>query len=319
MSRRRTIECSRWTTRAASAGRRRPRERSAPVPTTPPSLRTALEAAGWKLTPQRLAVYEALRSCRGPSDGRGSLPPGPPDDPHDQPRDGLQGPRGLLRRRPGRQAVGRGRHGPLRRPPRTPLPLPLSPLGHGRGPADRLRPRPDRQARPRAGRPPGPPGVPGHGLPARAGRLLRGRWRHRGVMTPPALVDTHAHLDHDRLRPDIDAVLSRARAEGVVQVVAIATTAADSASVLDLAGRHRGVFAAVGIHPNDAAEAGPDDWAKIVAAGRPAPRRRPGRDRARPPLGPYAVRRPAGLLRPPPRARPRAGPARGHPLPRGRG
>jgi TatD DNase family protein len=85
-------------------------------------------------------------------------------------------------------------------------------------------------------------------------------------MTPaPALVDTHAHLDDRRLRPEIDAVLGRARAEGVVQVVAIATTAADSASVLDLAVGRSGVFAAVGIHPNDAAEAAPEDWAKVVA------------------------------------------------------
>jgi TatD DNase family protein len=82
---------------------------------------------------------------------------------------------------------------------------------------------------------------------------------------PTALVDTHAHLDDHRLRPDIGAVLGRARAEGVVQVVAIATTAADSASALDLAARHRGVFAAVGIHPNDAAEAAPEDWESIVA------------------------------------------------------
>jgi TatD DNase family protein len=82
---------------------------------------------------------------------------------------------------------------------------------------------------------------------------------------PPPLVDTHAHLDDDRLRREIDAVLGRARAQGVMQVVAIATTAADSASVLDLADRHRGVFAAVGLHPNDAAGAAPDDWASIVA------------------------------------------------------
>jgi Fe2+ or Zn2+ uptake regulation protein len=31
----------------------------------PAELRSALEAAGWKLTPQRLAVYEALRSAEG--------------------------------------------------------------------------------------------------------------------------------------------------------------------------------------------------------------------------------------------------------------
>ncbi len=83
--------------------------------------------------------------------------------------------------------------------------------------------------------------------------------------TPHPLVDTHAHLDDRRLRPQIGDVLARARSEGVVQVVAIATTAEDSDSVLDLAGSHPGVFAAVGIHPNDAAEAKPGDWEKVVA------------------------------------------------------
>lgn len=79
------------------------------------------------------------------------------------------------------------------------------------------------------------------------------------------LVDTHAHLDDRRLRDQIGDVLARARADGIVQVVAIATTAEDSASIVGLAGSRRGVFAAVGIHPNDAAEAGAGDWPKIVA------------------------------------------------------
>jgi TatD DNase family protein len=82
------------------------------------------------------------------------------------------------------------------------------------------------------------------------------------MMNP--LVDTHAHLDDRRLRPQIGAVLARARSGGIVQVIAIATTAEDSASVLDLAAAHAGVFAAVGIHPNDAAEAAPGDWEEVI-------------------------------------------------------
>jgi TatD DNase family protein len=91
-------------------------------------------------------------------------------------------------------------------------------------------------------------------------------------MTPADLhlVDTHAHLDDPRLRAQIGDVLARSRAAGVVQVVAIATTAEDSRSVIALAAAHPGVFASVGIHPNEAAEAGPGDWEEIVdLAGRP--------------------------------------------------
>ena len=91
-----------------------------------------------------------------------------------------------------------------------------------------------------------------------------------GVDPIGPLVDSHAHLDDPGLRRDWDGVLDRARCAGVVQILAIGTTAESSAAVLELARSHGGVFAAVGIHPNDAAEAGPDDWPRIVElAGRP--------------------------------------------------
>jgi TatD DNase family protein len=81
----------------------------------------------------------------------------------------------------------------------------------------------------------------------------------------PALVDTHAHLDDPVLAADLDAVLDRARAAGVVQVVAVGTTAADSGRVVERASARRGVFATVGVHPNEAARATAEDWARVVA------------------------------------------------------
>ncbi|MHB1562426.1 MAG: TatD family hydrolase [Isosphaeraceae bacterium] len=84
------------------------------------------------------------------------------------------------------------------------------------------------------------------------------------------LIDTHAHLDDHRLAADLDGVLARAHAAGVVQVVAIGTTAVDSASVVRMAEARPGVFAAVGIHPNEAAGANDADWSAILElAGHP--------------------------------------------------
>lgn len=84
------------------------------------------------------------------------------------------------------------------------------------------------------------------------------------------LLDTHAHLQDSRLLDDLEGVLSRARAAGVIQVIAVGVTAADSGDVVDLAARHPGVFAAVGVQPNHAAEAAPGDWERIVElVGRP--------------------------------------------------
>jgi TatD DNase family protein len=78
------------------------------------------------------------------------------------------------------------------------------------------------------------------------------------------LVDTHAHLDDERLRADLEDVLNRATCAGVEQIIAIGTTAATSAAVVELAQTYRGLFAAVGIHPNDATEVGQRDWPVIT-------------------------------------------------------
>jgi TatD DNase family protein len=78
------------------------------------------------------------------------------------------------------------------------------------------------------------------------------------------LVDTHAHLDDKRLRADLEGVFYRAARSRVAQIIAIGTTASTSASSVELARTHRGVFAAVGVHPNDAAEAGRHDWPLVA-------------------------------------------------------
>jgi TatD DNase family protein len=79
----------------------------------------------------------------------------------------------------------------------------------------------------------------------------------------PPLVDTHAHLDDPRLKTRMAEVLRSAAGAGVVQIVAVATTAMDSRSLVALTGEHPGVFASVGVHPNDSADASPDDWESI--------------------------------------------------------
>ena len=83
-------------------------------------------------------------------------------------------------------------------------------------------------------------------------------------MTHLPLIDTHAHLDDPSLAGALDAVLARAAEVGVEQVIAIGTTADSSVQVLELAGRHPGVFAAVGIQPNHVAQAGPGDWERVI-------------------------------------------------------
>ena len=78
------------------------------------------------------------------------------------------------------------------------------------------------------------------------------------------LFDTHAHLDDERFRHDLPAVLDRAAAAGVDHVICVATTADDSARCVEIAGRFAAVSASVGIQPNNVAEAKPDDWHSVL-------------------------------------------------------
>lgn len=77
--------------------------------------------------------------------------------------------------------------------------------------------------------------------------------------------DTHAHLESDQLAADQDAVVERARAAGVEQILAVGTTLDSSRACLEAALRHDGVYASAGIHPNHSAEAAAGDWEAIVA------------------------------------------------------
>jgi TatD DNase family protein len=79
-----------------------------------------------------------------------------------------------------------------------------------------------------------------------------------------ALIDTHAHLDAEQLGADLPAVIERARQAEVVQIVAVGITVSSSRRCIQLAATHAGVFATVGIHPNEAAAAGTGDWDEAV-------------------------------------------------------
>ncbi len=72
---------------------------------------------------------------------------------------------------------------------------------------------------------------------------------------PAALVDTHAHIHFDVFRGQVDAVLHRAAEAGVTRLITVGVDTADSQRAAELAARYESVWAAVGIHPHEAAEA----------------------------------------------------------------
>lgn len=72
----------------------------------------------------------------------------------------------------------------------------------------------------------------------------------------PEYVDTHCHLDHHEGLAAAEQV-ERARASGVSTLVTVGTDMASSTHAVQTALRHDGVWASVGVHPNDAMEATP--------------------------------------------------------------
>ena len=82
------------------------------------------------------------------------------------------------------------------------------------------------------------------------------------------LVDTHAHLHVAEYAGDLDLVLERARAAGVTTLVTIGTDRETNRAAVALAQARAGVYATVGIHPHDAAEATGDDFAAMEALAR---------------------------------------------------
>jgi TatD DNase family protein len=73
-------------------------------------------------------------------------------------------------------------------------------------------------------------------------------------MPPPALVDSHCHLDFPDFEGQVGAVVARAAAAGVTRMVTICTRLRQAGEVRAIAEAHPGVFWAAGTHPMHVAE-----------------------------------------------------------------
>jgi TatD DNase family protein len=71
------------------------------------------------------------------------------------------------------------------------------------------------------------------------------------------MIDSHSHIYTERYRDDRDAVIARAAAAGVTQLLQVGCDLEESRTVVALSARVAGIYAAVGVHPHQAT-VGPD-------------------------------------------------------------
>ena len=90
------------------------------------------------------------------------------------------------------------------------------------------------------------------------------------------IVDTHCHLNFNLFSEDLNEVLQRAGESGIGRIVVPAIDIETSREVIALSREFPQIFAAVGIHPNEADHFSPEDMdtlrsmageEKVVAIG----------------------------------------------------
>jgi TatD DNase family protein len=83
------------------------------------------------------------------------------------------------------------------------------------------------------------------------------------VTTIYQYIDTHAHLFYPEYKDDINLVLERAEAAGVTKIIVPGTDVASSLEAITMAERFENLYAAVGIHPHEAAKTN-DESLKMI-------------------------------------------------------
>lgn len=75
--------------------------------------------------------------------------------------------------------------------------------------------------------------------------------------------DTHCHLDLSKFEPDRVDVIHRARQAGIARILVPGLNLASSRSCINMAETHPMIFAAVGIHPTEAADLSEETLEKL--------------------------------------------------------
>lgn len=77
------------------------------------------------------------------------------------------------------------------------------------------------------------------------------------------LIDTHCHIQFKPLSNDLEGVITRADKEGVKKMIVVGCDMKSSDEAIKIAEKHEGIFAAVGLHPQDSKKLTGEMWKEL--------------------------------------------------------
>jgi len=77
------------------------------------------------------------------------------------------------------------------------------------------------------------------------------------------LIDTHCHIQFKPLSDDVNAVIERAKKEGVNKLIVVGCDIESSKRAIDLAEKYDNIFAAIGLHPQDSKKLTDQMWTEL--------------------------------------------------------
>jgi len=78
------------------------------------------------------------------------------------------------------------------------------------------------------------------------------------------IVDTHCHLNDERLAPEADAIAEGLFDRGIESAICVGYDMPSSEAAVRLAEKHENIYAAIGIHPHDAVTADYDSYERLA-------------------------------------------------------
>jgi len=77
------------------------------------------------------------------------------------------------------------------------------------------------------------------------------------------IIDTHCHLNDDRLLPEASRIVGEFLNDGIESAVCVGSSMETSYQAVDIANQFNNIYATIGVHPHEATEASAENYEKL--------------------------------------------------------